>query len=185
MSGSGRGCRKRAARHLAGSLLYFVVLHRDLAIIEKIKQLVSEWLAGVGLEMKPSKTTITHTLHQHEERVGFDFLRFNVRQYPVGKTHSGKSGGRGGASHPLGYKTIIKPSKEALRRHSLVIQEVVRRHKTASQSALINHLNPKIRGWANYYSAVVAKATFRKLDHLTYVKLRRWAICRHRNKPAG
>jgi RNA-directed DNA polymerase len=47
---------------------------------------------------------------------------------------------------------------------------------------LISHINPIIRGWSNYYSTVAAKATFAKLDHLTYGKLRRWAIGRHRNK---
>jgi RNA-directed DNA polymerase len=89
----------------------FVVLHRDLAVIEKVKQLVSEWLAGMGLEMKPSKTAITHTLRQHEGRVGFDFLGFNVRQYPAGKNHSSKTGRRGGNPITLGFKTLIKPSK--------------------------------------------------------------------------
>jgi len=32
-----------------------------------------------------------------------------------------------------------------------------------------------IRGWSNYYSTVVSKETFSKVDHLTYDKLRAWA----------
>lgn len=160
----------------------FVVLHRDLAVIERVKQLVAEWLAGMGLEMKPSKTAITHTLHQHEGRVGFDFLGFNVRQYPAGKSHSARAGGRGGKPTILGFKTLIKPSKEAIHRHSEAIGQVVRSHRGVSQAALIRHLNPIIRGWSHYYSTVVAKATFAKLDHLTYAKLWRWATRHHRNK---
>ncbi len=160
----------------------FVVLHRDLAVIEQVKQVVSDWLAGMGLEMKPSKTRVTHTLHQRDGDVGFDFLGFNVRQHPVGKTHSGKSGGNGQSSRLLGYKTIIKPSKEAMRRHSKALQGVVRSHQTAPQSALIDHLNPIIKGWTNYYSTVASKSSFSKLDHLTYAKLRCWAKRRHRNK---
>jgi RNA-directed DNA polymerase len=39
-----------------------VVLHQDVAAISQIKQIVSEWLAQMGLELKPSKTSITHTL---------------------------------------------------------------------------------------------------------------------------
>jgi RNA-directed DNA polymerase len=161
----------------------FVVLHRELAVIEEVKQVASQWLAGMGLEMKPSKTRITHTLHPHEGAVGFDFLGFNVRQYPVGKTHRRKSGGRGGSSVWLDYVTLIKPSQEAMHRHSKALQAVVRQHKAAPQRALIVRINSIIRGWANYYSAMVSKGSFSKLDHLLYIKLRHWARSRHHNKP--
>ncbi len=72
----------------------FVVLHRDLETLEEIRQMASEWLAGMGLELKPSKTRITHTLRSHDGKVGFDFLGFHVRQHHVGKTHTGKLGER-------------------------------------------------------------------------------------------
>lgn len=163
----------------------FVILHHDLAVIEKGQQVTIEWLAGMGLELKPSKTRISHTLNEHRGNVGFDFLGFTVRQYPVGKTHSGKTGGRRPGPTLLGFKTIIKPSKEAIHRQSQAIQLLVRRHRAAPQGALIDHLNPVIHGWSNYFSTVAAKATFSKLDHLTYQKLRRWAIRRHRNKTWG
>src|SRR5205807_4369427 len=101
----------------------FLVLHRDRAVIEQAKEVTSTWLADMGLELKPSKTRITHTLHQGEGNVGFDFLGWHIRQYPVGKTHTGKTGGRN--SQPLGFKTIIKPSQEAVRRHLLKIKEEI------------------------------------------------------------
>src|SRR5260370_38795166 len=40
----------------------FVVLHPDKAVIEQAQQVVSAWLAELGLTLKPSKTHITHTL---------------------------------------------------------------------------------------------------------------------------
>ena len=92
----------------------FVVLHRDLTVIEEIKQQASKWLADMGLELKPSKTRITHTREPYDGTAGFDFLGFNVRQYPTGKTHSG----RNTKGELLGSKTLIKPSKEAIQRHS-------------------------------------------------------------------
>jgi len=64
-----------------------VVLHENLQTIEDAKQTVSNWLAGIGLELKPSKTRITHSLNEHEGKVGFEFLGFHIRQYRVGKTH--------------------------------------------------------------------------------------------------
>src|SRR5579883_256590 len=66
----------------------FVVMHEDLAVIERVQQIANAWLADIGLELKPSKTRITHTLRVHSGNVGFDFLGFHVRQFPVGKTRS-------------------------------------------------------------------------------------------------
>jgi len=53
-----------------------VILHKDEAIIAQAQRIAAMWLAGMGLEFKPSKTRITHTLHPHEGQVGFDFLGF-------------------------------------------------------------------------------------------------------------
>ena len=148
-----------------------VVLHKDLAVVQASQQFLSQWLAGMGLELKPSKTRITHTLVPHKGQVGFDFLGYEVRQYQVGKTHSKQ-----------GFKTIIKPSKEAQIRHSRRIREVVKAHKAAPQGVLIDRLNPIVRGWANYYSNACSKAIFAAMDNLLYLKLRAWSRRRHPNK---
>ncbi|MGI0496892.1 group II intron reverse transcriptase [Arthrospira platensis CENA650] len=47
-----------------------------------------------------------------------------------------------------------------------------------TQSALISRLNPIIRGWSNYYSAVVSKETFIKLDYIIWQMLRAWTVSR-------
>ena len=65
----------------------------------------------MGLELQDAKTRFAHTLERKEEcngNVGFDFLGFTIRQYPVGKHWS--------KSHKS-YKTIIKPSKNSLATH--------------------------------------------------------------------
>lgn len=156
-----------------------VVLHPDKAAIERCQEIATEWLRGIGLELKPSKTRITHTLNPHEGNVGFDFLGFTVRQHLVGAgSRRTAAGGR-----VRGFKTIITPSKEAQRRHLAAIRDVVQRHKGAPQAALIARLNPLIEGWCNYHARVVAKRTFSVLEARTYVKLRRWAQRRHPTKP--
>jgi RNA-directed DNA polymerase len=159
----------------------FVVLHRDRGVIERTREIVEDWLHDMGLELKPSKTRITHTFLPQEGTVGFDFLGFQVRQYRVGKTHTGI----GADGVPLGFKTLIKPSHDALKRHSEAIAQVVRAHRTAPQAALIAQLNPVIKGWANYYSPVVAKAAYAKADHETFIKLLNWAKRRHPKKSTG
>lgn len=148
-----------------------VVLHKDLEVVQISKQFLSDWLKGIGLELKPSKTRITHTLVPYQEQTGFDFLGYQVRQYQVGKTHSKQ-----------GFKTIITPSKEAQIRHIHRVRAVIKTHKAAPQGVLINRLNPIIRGWANYYSNACSKATYSAMDNLIYHKLRAWARRRHQNK---
>lgn len=159
----------------------FVAFHEDLAIIEQVRQITAAWLKGMGLELKPSKTRVVHTLDEHDGRPGFDFLGFHVRSHRVGKNHTGKSGGHHPV--PLGFKTLITPSKDAQHRHQERLAEIIRRHRTAPQEALIAQLNPVIRGWTRYHSANASKRTFSRMYQLLFAKLVRWAKRRHQKKP--
>jgi RNA-directed DNA polymerase len=165
----------------------FVVLHPQLEVIYSAKEAIQNWLKQAGMELKPEKTRICHTLNplKVEEsgltiKPGFDFLGFNIRQYPVGKHHSGKSGGK--VSTLLGYKTFIRPSKKAIKAHHDSIKRVIKSHKKAPQSGLIGKLNPIIKGWANYYSGVAAKSIFSREDHKLWQMLRAWSVSRRGKK---
>lgn len=157
----------------------FVILHPDLKVIEKAASIAQEWLSGMGLELKPSKTRITHTFNKHEGNVGFNFLNFHVRQFKVGKCNYRTSGH---SRILVDFKAIIKPSNTAVQRHYRQVTEVIERNKSADQANLIHLLNPKIRGWCSYYSTVVSKKVFSKLDHLVTKKLLRWAKRRHHHQ---
>ncbi|MDH3604413.1 MAG: hypothetical protein OEU26_32810, partial [Candidatus Tectomicrobia bacterium] len=104
----------------------------------------------------------------------------HIRQYRVGKHQSGK---RSNGEH-LGFKTLIKPAKANIQEHLAELGRMSRRGKALPQGELIRQLNPKIRGWANYYRTVVSKAVFGRLDFLTWEKLRHWAHRRHPTKTA-
>lgn len=150
----------------------FVILHENIAVIQRCKEIISEWLEGMGLELKPSKTRLAHTFIQYEqEKPGFDFLGFTIQQFPTGKYHSKQ-----------GFKTIITPSKQKQKVHYEQIARVIEAHKAAPQATLISHLNPIIRGWANYYATVVSKVAYSDIDDLTYQKLSAWAKRRHPKK---
>jgi RNA-directed DNA polymerase len=146
----------------------FVILHEDITVVQRCRELISEWLKSMGLELKPSQTQISHTLNKYEGNVGFDFLGFTIRQFEVGKYKS-----------RLGFKTIITPSQKKLREHYQEMASIIESHKTAPQKALITRLNPVIRGWANYYSTVVSKDAYSELDHEIFLKLKAWATYRH------
>ncbi len=130
----------------------------------------------MGLELKPSKTRIAHTLHSElseDCKAGFDFLGHHIQQFPVGKYSS--------AVHPttkksLGFRTLITPSKEACKKHQREIKDVIKQYKNAPQAVLILKLNPVIRGWVNYYSNSDASTVgeLARQDHLIFQKLRAW-----------
>ncbi len=156
----------------------FVVLHKDLKRVIECKEIIENWLKEIGLELKPSKTRISHTLQEYEGNVGFDFLGFTVRQFPVGKHHSGKKPNK----EILGSRTIIKPSKDKIKAHIKSLADVIRKHKSSPQIVLIKEINPIIRGWSNYYSGVCSKEIFSNCDTILYSQLKRWAERRHPNK---
>ncbi|WP_413162466.1 group II intron reverse transcriptase [Capilliphycus salinus ALCB114379] len=131
------------------------------------------------MELKASKTRLAHTLENYEnQKAGFDFLGFNIRQYKVGKYTSG----RDTKGRLLGFKTLVTPSKESQERHYRRICEEIEKLKGQSQAVLISKLNPIIRGWCNYFSTGVSKRIFTKLSYLTSWKLWKWGVKRHQNK---
>jgi len=157
-----------------------VVLHEDRTVLEHCQQLLMTWLAETGLTLNATKSRISHTLDG--DQAGFEFLGFHIRQYRVGTHQSGK---RPRGRQRLGFKTLIKPAKANIAGHLAELGRIIRRGKDLSQDVLIRQLNPKIRGWANYYRTGVSQAAFQRLDFLTWEKLRSWARRRHPTKSAA
>lgn len=153
-----------------------VILHSDLNTLQTLQERAEKWLAQIGLQFKSAKTQITHTLIEHEGQIGFDFLGFNIRQYWVGQhrkaTYQGKPS----------FKTLVKPSKKAIKNHLHRLKQTIRQYRGHSQAALIGALNPIIRGWTNYYRTCVAKDVFDQLDTELFWKLVKWSNFRHPGK---
>ncbi|MHC5820330.1 MAG: group II intron reverse transcriptase/maturase [Nostoc sp.] len=180
---------KRDNRENLGFIRYaddFVVLHKDKAVVQGCREIISEWLTGIGLKLKPEKTRLTHTFnHELSEdgKAGFDFLGHHIQQYPAGKYRSNTN------QHGkiLGFNTLITPSAKASKAHTEEIGRIITKHRSTPQAALIKDLNPVIRGWTSFYTNSDAKTVgeLSKQDHLTYLKLRRWAKRRCGTAKAG
>jgi RNA-directed DNA polymerase len=172
---------KRANKSAISLVRYaddFVILHENIEVIQKCQQIITDWLKELGLELKPSKTKISHTLSEINGNCGFNFLGFNIRQIPLGKCHTGKN------THgkPLGFKTLITPGKEEIKSHSYKTGKIIEKLKTVPQEKLIVILNPIIMGWANYYATSECSKVFKRLDHIVFGQLWAWANRRHPNK---
>ena len=59
----------------------FVIIHEDLEVVQTCQKIIAHWLSDIGLESKPSKTRLTHTLNEINGNVGFEFLgrRYSIR----------------------------------------------------------------------------------------------------------
>ena len=123
---------------------------------------VANWLKGRGLEISEEKTQIRHISE------GFDFLGFNIRQYP-----------EGGADK---VKTLIKPSKEAVNRFKNRLREEWSNFTGRPAHVIWKRLNPILRGWGNYYRHVVSQETFEQLDYFIYRRTWRWIRITHPKK---
>jgi RNA-directed DNA polymerase len=136
----------------------FIITSKSRELLEgEIKPLVEQFLQERGLELSPTKTVITHV------EQGFDFLGQNVRRYPCGKL-------------------LIKPSKKNVKTFLKGIRQTIRAARSSPAVDLINQLNPKIRGWANYHRHIVSSRTFSHVDHEIFSSLWRWARRRHPKK---
>ena len=107
----------------------FVVIHKDLGVVQEAEQYIATWLGRMGLQLKPEKTRTVHSLRAYEGNdPGFNFLGFNCRQYR--RTLEGK------------VKTLIKPEKDKLRRHLKQIGKIIREMGANSQREMIGKINP-------------------------------------------
>jgi RNA-directed DNA polymerase len=138
----------------------FVITSKSKEILEgKVQPVVEQFLQQRGLALSPKKTVITHV------EKGFDFLGQNVRRYPNGKL-------------------LIKPSKKNLKTFLDGIRQTIRNARGMSAAELIDLLNPKIRGWANYHRHVVSSRIFSSVDRSIFYNLWQWARGRHQKKPS-
>lgn len=135
----------------------FVITGINQELLEKeVKPLVQSFLAERGLTLSEEKTRITHIDD------GFDFLGANVRR--------------------VGGKVRITPSKKSLRKLKEIIREVLHQYRGNSAFKMLTALNPKLRGWANYFRTATTKRIYIKVDHYVFKQLWRWVKRRHPGK---
>lgn len=135
---------------------FFITGATKEVLTEEVMSLIKDFLKPRGLELSVEKTRITHI------EDGFDFLGQNVRRY--------------------NGKLIIKPSKKNIQAFLDKVRGFIKANKQLNVGELIVHLNPLIRGWANYHQHIVSKRVFSRADHEIFTCLWRWAKRRHPNK---
>jgi len=76
---------------------------------------------------------------------GFNFLGFEMRRFP--------------------RALLTQPQKAKMLGHYRALTTYLHQHKQSPAVQVIHDLNPKMRGWGNYYRHCAATRAFRKMDH--------------------
>jgi RNA-directed DNA polymerase len=158
-----QGCIKRGVEQVI--IRYaddFVVICDSKDAAEQAQADLQRFLSLRGLTLSEEKTRIVHISE------GFDFLGFNVRHYPSRNARSG-------------WKMLIKPAQSSVQRFRAKLKDTFKRLQGSNATALIQVLNPILRGWANYYRGVVSSDIFNQLEGYVFWKVRRWISKTHPN----
>lgn len=150
----------------------FVVMNHNLSVIQKCKEIISEFLAERGLELSDAKTKIVHTKIVFEKNEpGFEFLGFKIKHFDT-KKHSAKNN----QGHNIGFRLLIFPSKNSRNKHFATIGQILRQNKTAKQSQIVRKLNPIIIGWTNYFrfSHLLTTKIGGSMEQILFNKLKYW-----------
>jgi RNA-directed DNA polymerase len=130
----------------------FLILHTNLQVLQRCYHIAEDYLNNLKLKLNPEKTRLVRASQ------GFDYLGFRLIKV---RKHGQ-------------LRTRITPSKANMVRHSAELRRIIRSNRSASAFAMIQQLRPVITGWCNYYRYCECSESFKKLRHLTYLKLRAW-----------
>jgi len=134
---------------------------------EEIANLLKE---AIDLELSVEKTSITN-IHD-----GFDFLGFHIRKYRHKSPHS--------KYHTVG-QLLITPQKEKVIQFLKECGKLIRDHRGKNLHQLLLTLNPKLRGFTNYYRFVVSKRINQRISDEMWQRIYRWLRKQHTGKSAG
>jgi RNA-directed DNA polymerase len=142
----------------------FVVLCPTAERADEARRRAAMVLGGLGLRLSPEKTRIVGLTRGKE---GFDFLGFHMR-----KVESWKWRGK--------WYLQRWPSARAMNSIREKIRALTtRRYTEMALSAVVDRLNPVLRGWGNYFRAGNSARKFNQIDSYVHERLAILAANKH------
>jgi len=124
-------------------------------------------MSRLKLTVNESKTRVCRLPEEQ-----FDFLG-----YTFGRHYSPKTGRAYWAT---------TPSKKRVQRICKSISEMTRRSQTQQDAAtLVEALNRKVNGWANYFCLGPVSQAYRAVEEHTRRRLRQWLCVKHKERASG
>jgi len=146
----------------------FVILSRTKSECEQAEARIRVILARLGLELHPEKT---RRVELFDGKEGFDFLGCHLHKRLSGPL-----------LEKVGRKIYFLhrwPSQRSMKRVRQRVKEVTQRSRChADLRAVIEDLNPVLRGWGNYFRTGNAATRFNQLDSYVWRRLLRLRLVR-------
>ena len=138
----------------------------DLVVVAPSREVLEQhvlptlaaFLRGRGLQRSEAKTRMVQSTE------GLNFLGFESKRYK--------------------RALLTQPQKAQVYGHYRTIKTSLKQHRQSPAGPSIRGLHPHMRGGANSYRHCAAKRAFRKMDHLVWHALWKWAKRRHPKKSA-
>nr|WP_274522956.1 group II intron reverse transcriptase/maturase [Ectothiorhodospira haloalkaliphila] len=110
-------------------------------------------LTALGVQLHPQKTRVVHVRH------GFEFLGYKIKRgrqlsLPAAKIRSG--------AQPGGLYAF--PREKSVQRFMDQARQRTQRRVPLNTQALIDWINPVLRGWGNYFKRAHVRKIFNRLD---------------------
>jgi group II intron reverse transcriptase/maturase len=160
-----QGWERRFAARIVNYADDFVILCRHSA--EEARERMERLMSVLKLTVNEQKTKVCRVPEE-----SFDFLGYTIgRQYSA----------RGGRPY-IG----TRPSQKRLQRFCAALSQMTARNTlNRSTDTLIQELNLKLRGWAQYFCLGAVSKAYKAVDRHASFRLRQWLRGKHQSKGRG
>lgn len=155
----------------------FIVICSSLRLLSFIKKTIRKFLEHRGLTIHPNKSqTLLFTVNKPLDFLGYTFIYLVRTKFIKSKLLHKKKPEYRLHGRP---RLFVHPSRAAIKSFKSRIKRLLKQTQNVSAYRLIALLNPKIRGWVNYYSFSNAHGVLRLLRNWLYNRVTIWARRKH------
>ena len=150
----------------------FIVICSSVRLLSLIKKKVRVFLQQRGLEIHPNKSkTILFAVNKPFDFLGYTFIYLIRTKFIKSKLlHRNKPEYRLNGRPRL----FVHPSRSAIKSFKIRLKTLIKKNQNVSAYRLIAVLNPRIRGWVNYYSFSNAHGVLSSLRNWIYKRVVIW-----------
>lgn len=150
----------------------FIIICSSVRLMSLIKKKVHEFLHQRGLEIYPNKSrTVLFNINKPFDFLGYTFVYFIRTKFIRSKLLHGNKPEYRLHGRP---RLFVHPSRLVIKSFKIRLKTLIKKNQNISAYRLIAILNPRIRGWVNYYSFSNADGVLSSLRNWIYKRVVIW-----------